>query len=84
MAHAVSIEEHTRRHRQRLAIIRSGKLACWRCGGGGQYHVHGTCFRCGGSGVDPEQPKHPEKSKRIKAAQAWAAQFDHRGEPVTP
>lgn len=70
------------KHLRALSVIRSGKLACYRCGGCGLYHVHGKCFRCGGSGVDPEQPKYPEKSKRMAGQREWAARFDDRGEPI--
>lgn len=68
------------KHRHALAVIRSGKLTCSRCGGCGVYHTFGKCFRCGGSGVDPQQPKHPEKSKRIRQQREWAEKYDDRGE----
>lgn len=34
---------------------KTGKCRCDRCGGSGQYHVHGVCYRCGGCGVDPTE-----------------------------
>lgn len=70
------------KHVRSLAIARSGKLTCWRCGGSGIYHTYGKCFRCDGSGVDPQQPKHPEKSKRMRAQREWAARFDADGNPI--
>jgi hypothetical protein len=65
-----------------VQIIKSGVLACLRCGGSGIYHIYGVCFRCGGSGVDPTQPRFPDKSKRLQQQREWAAHFTDQGDPI--
>jgi len=73
---------HAELHRRALTVVRSGVLACRRCGGSGQYAHYGVCFRCGGSGTDPEQPKHPAKSKTMARQREWASHFDADGRRI--
>lgn len=66
---------------RQLQVVRSGALACLRCGGSGIYAHFGKCFRCGGAGIDPHQPKDPAKSKALRRQQEWAAKFTEDGRP---
>lgn len=77
-------DQHAALHLRRVQMAKSDKLACGRCGGSGIYHTYGTCFRCGGNGIDPAQPKHLDKSKKMAQQRAWAAMFRDDGKPVDP
>lgn len=52
-----------------------GLVPCYRCGGARVYAHYGTCFRCGGRGSDPDQPKHPAKSKKVAQARRFARAY---------